>query len=265
MSATENLGAHLLGRVANTPDDRDWNLADFLPQSSGPDLHALLAELANDPLGRRPKFIAWATAITDALAGVIPAPAPNPDPPSTILWKNLDAVLDQGQTPHCVGFAWAQFGNTTPVDDHWPNEMGHTLYARAKVIDREPGMENGSSTRSGAKAMQQIGRLRNYAFARSINDIVAWITTQGPVVTGTNWHTGMFNPDSTGRVRPTGQVEGGHEWVLAGYIPNESLLIGANSWGPNWGRDGLFTITVDDYAMLFANGGDACTAVELAA
>lgn len=178
------------------------------------------------------------------------------------LWT-LDAILDQGDTPHCVGFGWADWGNCLPVNDHFVTADGHALYYECKIIDGEPNAEDGSDTRSGAKAMQQRGRLQNYAFAQSVKDVEAWLLSKGPVVTGTNWYDGMFEPDRNGFVKPTGWLAGGHEYLMIGADSKAQVFTFANSWGPDWGVNGTFKMSYADYQRLFNRQGDACVAVEL--
>jgi hypothetical protein len=166
-----------------------------------------------------------------------------------------------------VGFGWAAWGNTAPVEDTYQNADGNAIYYDAKVIDGEPKAEDGSSVRSGAKAMQNRKRLSAYAFASSIDQVVEWLTNHGPVVFGTNWTNDMFTKDADGFVHPTGSVAGGHCYTAIGYHPAKVLGNGKtveaieydNSWG-TWGR---FFMTVEDAAKLLASQGEACLTLEL--
>jgi hypothetical protein len=181
-------------------------------------------------------------------------------------WK-VDHILDQGNTPHCVGFAWAGFGVSLPVFDNWDNVVGDKIYYAAKVIDGEPNAEDGSTTRSGVKAFMQFGSLQNnaYAFANSLQDVIDWLLVNGPVVTGTNWYDGMFSPDSGGLVKISGSLAGGHEWMLSGVDTVARTFKATNSWGTSFGIEGQFYIGFDDYQRLLNEEGDACTAVEVVA
>ena len=158
------------------------------------------------------------------------------------LWS-FNRVLDQGETPHCVGFAWAQFGNCEPVNSDFSEEDAHSVYYKAKEFDGEPSEENGSTTRSGVKAMKSIGRVNGYAFASSIKDIETWVLCKGTVVTGTGWTTGMSEPDENFFIHPTGEPVGGHEYLIVGADSEERFFTVLNSWGENWGNNGTAKIS----------------------
>jgi hypothetical protein len=179
----------------------------------------------------------------------------------------VNRLLDQGATPHCVGYAWAHFGISTPVIQDWFSIQAENLYYLCKVIDGEPGRENGTYTRSGVQAFMQIGaKLKDsvYAWAGNVSEVVTWVLTTGPVVTGTSWFSGMYSPVN-GLVKVGGDYVGGHEWVINGANTVSQLFKCTNSWGTDFGIGGQFYISFSDYAYLLANGGDACTTAEVSA
>lgn len=185
---------------------------------------------------------------------------------TTIMDWPVAKILDQGSTPHCVGFAWAGFGIAVPVIQEWDNAMGDKIYYQAKVEDGEPGAENGSTTRSGVEAFLHYGLLQDgkYAFAQTIDDVITWVLANGPVVVGTYWHNDMFFPDSDGLVHPSGTIVGGHEWMIHGCDTIARRFHATNSWGESYGVKGQFQIGFDDFAGLLYNEGDACVAMEVA-
>ncbi len=170
-------------------------------------------------------------------------------------------VLDQEDTPHCVGFGFAAWGICTPVVDPWTNDDGHRIYYEAKAIDGEPNQENGSTVRSGAKAMVQDGRLGVYSFAENLDVATEYVSSTGPVVLGIDWYDGMCEPDPDGIVRPTGGIVGGHCVLWYGVDDRYAYL--RNSWGDSWGRDGDCLIALSDLAIVFASDGEACAGLEL--
>ena len=225
-------------------------------------------------------------ALNQIISGVTPPPTPPPPPPAPTgdkVWSNAEADLDQGQYGTCVGNGWAQWGNTLPVDDKYTEGMGEpattglptarAIYYEATVIDGQPddpdapgGGQQGSQVRSGAKAMQNRGRLSSYAFTTTISTIQKYVQTNGPVVIGSDWTNDMFNPDANFYVKPTGGVAGGHCYVLLGDLPSENAFEFLNSWGSGWGNNGRFKMLYTDFAILLkgiSSPGEACAALEL--
>jgi hypothetical protein len=252
-------GPHLLGRKPSPRDHRDFKLARFIAQDP---LDRTLAQLVASTCTHI-SVKRWATLVTSRLTSLPPPPAPPQPTADDVVWLDSDAVLDQGDTPHCVGFGWAQWGNTAPVDDGFANADGNAIYYECKVVDKETGQENGSTVRSGAKAMQARGRLSAYAFAASADEAHEFVRTIGPIVVGTEWTHGMFEPDAGGFVRPTGEIAGGHCYLLVGDLPKEGALLFQNSWGATWGMNGRFKMKYADFAHIFQRNGEACAAVEL--
>lgn len=260
------VGPYLLGRKY-VPDARDWTI-NSIHQLTAP-TDALLDMTVREAIETQNWFRSWSgiLALWRWIKSVLARPKPIPSPDGDVLW-GLDAQLDQGNTGHCVGFGWACWGNTLPVDDQFQNPDGHRVYYETKIIEGEPGNEDGATVRGGAKAMQARKRLAAYAFASSVDEIIEWLTNHGPVVMGTDWTDDMFQKDRNGFVRPTGGLAGGHCYTAIGYHPHRALANGTrvrsiefdNSWGL-WGR---FEMTVEDVALLLARDGEACVALELA-
>lgn len=183
-------------------------------------------------------------------------------------WPYNHIPLNQGETPHCGGFGIANYGINTPVEDDFNDADGHHFYDLCKIIDGEPGEQNGTSIRSVAKVMRQIGMINSYAFAHSIEEILYWLIYKGPMVVGTAWTYDMFMPDSNNIVHPTGTIEGGHCYVINKKTvgsPKNSLLRIQNSWNGFWGNEsGQAYISVPDFVSLFNDGGEVIAAIEIA-
>jgi hypothetical protein len=194
-----------------------------------------------------------------------------PPPPPLLVtrtWRLYRPLIDQGDTGHCVGFGWCQWGNLLPVADRYEAADGHAVYYECKVLDGDPGGEAGSYVRSGAKAMQARGRLAAYAFAATLEEVATFLMANGPVVLGTVWRTEMFTPNPHGFVSVAGADEGGHCWALNSIRPrngsvDDATFGGLNSWGPGWGRRGRFFLRGGDLRALLAQDGEACASVEL--
>src|SRR5258708_7963234 len=163
-----NPGPHLLGRVPSPADERDYPLGAFL-ENDDP-LDAALAVLQASHASKATK--AWAVIATARIRAASPAPPvpptpapPAPDPGGSVSWPDVRSTLDQGQTPHCVGFGWAQWGSTDPVEDNFANADGNAIYADCKIIDGQPGQQNGSNVRSGPQALKNRALLHPSASA----------------------------------------------------------------------------------------------------
>lgn len=183
------------------------------------------------------------------------------------IWQT-GPVLDQGQTPHCVGYAGAQWLMTqeNAWDEHPlpPGVSGDVLYYRCKVVDGEPKQEDGSSGRSLMQVFQAMGYLQSYHWATSVNDIIDWVATKGPVLCGTPWMNDMFTPDKSGYLHPSGGEAGGHEWLAHGVFPGKrgaATFEMVNSWNASWGVQGHAFITAADLWKLIKIGGDAVGAL----
>ncbi len=143
-----------------------------------------------------------------------------------------------------------------------------SVYRIASGIDPFAGQwppdDTGSSGLAACKAAVQLGWITRYewlfAGARQVLAAVAGDSTRPGrcVGVGTWWHEGMFRPDpDTLLVRPTGARVGGHQWTITGWEPRYNALEGLCWWGPGFGDNGRFRITLDDLDDLLADDGDA--------
>jgi len=266
--------ATALGRIY-IPDERDYNLEDFEDQArkvatSTDPLQAALDSMMKSR-SAAPSVKAWAKIATARIIAVSPpGPPPQPPPPTPSdqdkTWDNPRAVLNQGQEGTCVGHGWAQWGNTSPVNDDYSHDDARKIYLDATTHDghTDNTYQQGASVRGGAQAMQDRGRLSNYAFTQSVDTAKNWVQNKGPIVMGTNWYTDMFKPDASGLIKITGSYAGGHCWLWSGNIPEEGVAFCENSWGDAWGLKGFFLVKFTDIATLLSQQGEACAAVELA-
>lgn len=195
------------------------------------------------------------------LSGYIPVYKPE-DLAGEMIWQYLHIPLNQKRTGHCCGFGYTNWKINLPVQDECNDDDAHAAYYGMKILDGEPGAEDGSCVRTVARYGVQEGRMKHYAFAATINDVVWWILNKGPVIVGTDWTVDMMNPDKDNVIHPTGDVVGRHCYEI-----NSKLLIHKmniqNSWGAtDWGINGHSLIDIDDFEKLMHGGGEVIAAVE---
>lgn len=188
-------------------------------------------------------------------------------------------VLNQGQLGSCTGNAGIGALGTDPFWSTLANVPGGRgegsyvaglrysfdengavqLYSDATKADDYPGqyppMDTGSDGLTIAKVLQRAGEISGYTHTFSLDDALKALT-QTPFITGTSWFDGMFDPDPDGRVRPTGSLAGGHEYVADELDVEQQRVWFTNSWGPDWGVGGRFYLTWDDYGVLLGEQGD---------
>jgi hypothetical protein len=213
----------------------------------------------NYGLGRLPSEPDERDFGVDRLLAMIEAGAAVP-----VEWAD-PAVLQQGQTQHCVGFGCAGFIATqqaaAPARTDITDATGHRIYREAKVYDGDPNGENGSTIRSGGKALLHDEKvIAAYAFA-TYDQARAWVQTKGPVVLGIDWTRAMFTPNAQGVIYPTGTVQGGHCILWRGVDAGDRCLL-RNSWGRDWGKGGDCYMEGSDLANLLNQGGEALVAVK---
>jgi hypothetical protein len=259
----DEIGPHLLGRIPSPPDPRDFSyqelreLATFDPTL----LDRSVRDVVADPEGPGKTYMRWILWLRWLRQnGYAPSPFdPKPKPPpGDVVWTDA-ILLDQGNTGHCVGFTGADFLNADPTSHQFQNDYGHELYYACKVIDGEPGEENGSWVRSIMKVLQQRKFIAVYAGLKNTDEIDAAVR-HATICVGTDWTNDMFSPDSTSRVHPTGSVAGGHAYSIMGEQGDDYICL--NHWG-EWANHGLFLISKPEFAKLLDAQGEAWAAVEV--
>lgn len=192
-----------------------------------------------------------------------------PVTPRSKSWPLITPVLNQGDTPMCVGYSWTQFLFIAPVE-HKANALGDpstfasTLYNQAKTLDEFSGTNyDGTSVRAGAKALTKQGRLSGYEWAFDALTARNYVLSRGPLIFGINWYNDMFAPKKDGTLSVTGDVAGGHAILCGGYSVERNAFRLINSWGDDWGQSGRAWLGFADADRLIqAEDGECCSAVE---
>lgn len=172
---------------------------------------------------------------------------------------------DQGDSPLCVGYAWAHWIEDGPIGHPGaaPILLPTKIYEEAKKVDEWPGEDyDGTSVRGAVKYLRSIGWVRSYYWAFDLSTIVSYLLNCGPMVVGTYWYSNMLSPNRVGLVRASGEIVGGHAYVLNGIDLVSRRIRFKNSWGKSWGRVGHAYISFTDMARLISQQGEACVAVE---
>jgi hypothetical protein len=183
----------------------------------------------------------------------------------TVNHKVNIGVLNQGNLGSCTGNAgtanlaandlWANYGKNLTLDEKY----AVALYGRATALDdyqgTYPPTDTGSDGLTIAKVLKERNIIDSYQHATSLAATLTALQSQA-VITGTEWREDMFNPDDDGRLRITGDVAGGHEYLLRGVDVENKRVWMRNSWGKTWGVAGEAYFTWDDFEELLHADGD---------
>jgi hypothetical protein len=189
-------------------------------------------------------------------------------------------VLDQANVGACVGFGTEACASADPfyaaipttvkarptADVATDNKQGLALYSSATGLDSIKGTyppdDTGSVGLAGAKAAQKAGLISGYQHALSLGAALKGLGLL-PCITGVPWYEGFDNPDSSGRVKISGSVRGGHEFCVYGIDAVKKLVWARNSWTADWGLNGTFCFSFDDWGRLLDEQGDVTFFVPL--
>lgn len=176
---------------------------------------------------------------------------------------HVGPILDQGQTPMCVGYATRQWLTSSPVPDKG-GPSAPAIYHGAQANDSTPGEGyDGTDDRGAMKFLQSLGYVGPYHWTATADEAATYVLTTGGVLIGVAMYAGMEEA-AGGVMRLTGDILGGHEMFVAGYNRKRGLFRVVNSWGTGWAERGRAWLSGEDLQHLLATGGDCCAPVQTA-
>ncbi len=107
-----------------------------------------------------------------------------------------------------------------------------------------------------SKAAHRRGWLRAYHHAFTLRAALASLG-HGPGLLGIPWYESFDAPiGPRAELRIAGGVRGGHEVEVSEIDVAARMIRGWNSWGPEWGDRGQWSMSFDTLERLLAEEGD---------
>jgi hypothetical protein len=170
-------------------------------------------------------------------------------PPSWIAPKPYPPQLDQGTSPQCVAFGTSSLKGFEDLRD-----QGAFDFAEGLFFSLIGGTEHGAVPRIAFQHLLDTGYpVIGNASPANLHKIAAYYRVPvdaasikaafvafGPLGFSMDWSHSWFNPLPGGVLPWPDYTAGGHFVWATGY--NSTGVIARNSWGPNWGNGGFFTL-----------------------
>lgn len=181
---------------------------------------------------------------------------------NTYRYYRTGPVLDQGETPQCVGYSMRNWLSASLMMEQG-GPPASIIYASAQLRDNMPLPHDGSTVRAGIQVLAALGFVKTYVWAYHAATVRDWLLAdKGSVILGTNWLAGMSTPDLLMTIHATGAILGGHAYLCDGFSTIRNSFRIFNSWGQWWGNHGHAWLSFDDLDQLLQDDGECCTAVE---
>lgn len=178
---------------------------------------------------------------------------------TSVRHRRLVPIYDQGNLGSCTGQACAGALSTAPFGHRYREASAVRFYSQATKLDDDPATYPPTDTGSTGLAVAKVALARklcsSYQHAFSLEAALTALQT-GSVMLGLAWKTGCDTPDSSGLIRWTGSVRGGHEIELDENDVEGRRVGFPNSWGKGWGVNGRAYMSWDDLAAALADSGD---------
>ena len=188
-------------------------------------------------------------------------------------------TTDQGSEGACVGHGQVTDAVASPkpaastVTAEQANSVASVLYHRAQQLDDYAGEAyQGTSVDAGFKAARELGWIDSWRWMTNVAQIRDAVIAEGPVVLGINWYDSMYETKPSGLVDIGGSIVGGHCITIVGYHPGMRIrgedwnarfevFKWKNSWGTDYGVNGVGYIQANDLATLLNDHGEAAVAM----
>lgn len=186
-------------------------------------------------------------------------------------------LLDQGDTPHCVGYSARGFLDGAPLmlaPKRDPSAVA--IYHGAQERDEWPGTNyDGTSVRGALKYLCALGHIQSYVWGQTVDTAIAWMNGgYGTCLVGTNWYAEMSEVDDHGFLRePPSNLStpiGGHAWRWIWWDATKQAILLRNSWGHafGWslrtgGRSGYAYLRLPFAERLLKEDGDLASPTQI--
>lgn len=203
-------------------------------------------------------------------------------PPRDFAFDTPGPILNQGSTPSCTGHGSRGWELCLPVSDpvaadetQIPDPRAVQIWQQAQIEEFGHTDPNDGATIHGiAKVLSDPSnsvlapdghsRMGTYVWAYDLEEILSFVTNEGPMIIGVTWYNSMFHTDSEGimTIDPQSGVAGGHCVYIRGALPSKGLIGPIpNSWGTGYAKNGEFYIPVEQFKLLLP-GGEFCAGLE---
>lgn len=163
--------------------------------------------------------------------------------------------LDQGSNGACIGYGCAHWFAADPMPQKVDADTAITFYHGAQDNDVWPGSNYSGTTPTGLmRFLQKLGVIGTYRWIVTFDELVSTISLHGPVMIGSQWREGCFEPDRSGFIKFDGPSQGGH-FLTIDEVNFEQGYIGfIQSWGSSHGQGGRVFMRFADVESMLGTG-----------
>jgi Papain family cysteine protease/Ricin-type beta-trefoil lectin domain len=157
------------------------------------------------------------------------------------------------------------------LDGWWPT--GALDYCKSNGLSPEysfPYTPGNQPCNVSANWQETVTALSAYHTDANVNDMKAWLSTNGPLITCFTVYEDFYSYTSGVYRQTSSTVEGGHCVSCIGYSDTLQAWLCKNSWGTSWGESGFFWIgygqcgidstmwAADSFSRIFPVSGTVC-------